>query len=104
VLSPSDLTYIRVDPISHDRLALFVRSYDSGEFAQLRDFRKAAFQHTTDQDIAVVVRTMKGLHAIGLPAGVHASRLEERIGHFERMWARAMTSEPAAKRHLAVAP
>ncbi|HEY5951229.1 MAG TPA: aromatic ring-hydroxylating dioxygenase subunit alpha [Kofleriaceae bacterium] len=104
VLSPSDLTYIRVDPIAHDKLALFVRSYDSGEFAQLREFRKAAFQRTTDQDISVVVRTQRGLNAIGLPAGVHASKLEERIGHFERMWARAMTHEPAPKRHLAVAP
>jgi len=104
VLSPSDLTYIRVDPIAHDRLALFVRSYDSGEFAQLRDFRKAAFMRTTDQDLAVVRRTQRGMHAIGLPAGVHASRLEERIGHFERMWARAMLDEPAPKRHLALAP
>jgi choline monooxygenase len=92
VLSPSDLTYIRVDPIAHDRLALFVRSYDSGEFAQLRDFRKAAFQRTTDQDIAVVLRTQRGLQAIGLPAGVHSSRLEERIGHFETLWARAMAA------------
>jgi choline monooxygenase len=104
VLSPSDLTYIRVDPIAHDRLALFVRSYDSGEFAQLREFRKAAFQRTTDQDIAVVERTQRGLNAIGLPAGVHAAKLEERIGHFERMWARAMADEPATKRHLAIAP
>ena len=68
------------------------------------DFRKAAFQRTMDQDIAVVVRTQRGLNAIGLPAGVHASKLEERIGHFERMWARAMTDEPASKRHLAIAP
>ena len=35
--------------------------------------------------------------------GVHASRLEERIGHFERMWAEALGAEPAPKRHLAVA-
>ncbi|HEY5925643.1 MAG TPA: aromatic ring-hydroxylating dioxygenase subunit alpha [Kofleriaceae bacterium] len=104
VLSPSDMTYIRIDPISHDRLALFVRSYDSGEFPQLREFRKVAFQHTTAQDIAVVERTHRGLQAIGLPPGVHSSKLEERIGHFERLWARAMTHEPAAKRHLAVAP
>jgi phenylpropionate dioxygenase-like ring-hydroxylating dioxygenase large terminal subunit len=92
VLSPSDLTYIRVDPIAHDRLALFVRSYDSGEFPQLTEFRKAAFQRTTDQDISVVLRTQRGLHAVGLPAGVHSSKLEERIGHFERMWARAMAA------------
>jgi phenylpropionate dioxygenase-like ring-hydroxylating dioxygenase large terminal subunit len=104
VLSPSDLTYIRIDPIAHDRLALFVRSYDSGEFAQLRDFRKAAFQRTTDQDLAVVLRTQRGLNAVGLPAGVHATRLEERIGHFERMWARAVGGDDVNKRHLAIAP
>jgi hypothetical protein len=51
-----------------------------------------------------VVRTQNGLHAHGLPAGVHASVLEERIGHFERMWADALGAEPAPKRHLAVAP
>ena len=93
VLSPSDLTYIRVDPIAHDRLRLFVRSYDVPEFAMLRDFRKAAFQRTTDQDIAVVVRTMRGLAAEGLPPGVHAAQLEARIGHLERMWAEAMIRE-----------
>jgi phenylpropionate dioxygenase-like ring-hydroxylating dioxygenase large terminal subunit len=108
VLSPSDFTYIRVDPIAHDRLRLFVRSYDTPELAMLREFRKAAFEHTTNQDIAVVVRTMRGLHAEGLPAGVHASHLEARIGHLERMWAEAMLREvggtAAGKRHLAIAP
>ena len=93
VLSPSDLTYIRVDPISHDRLRLFARSYDAPEFAMLRDFRKGAFERTTAQDIAVVERTMRGLHAEGLPAGVHASRLEQRIGHLERLWAETMARE-----------
>jgi phenylpropionate dioxygenase-like ring-hydroxylating dioxygenase large terminal subunit len=93
VLSPSDLTYIRVDPVSHDRLALFVRSYDDGSMPHLREFRKLAFQRTTDQDIGVVERTMRGLHAHGLPAGIHAARLEERIGHFERMWHTALTDE-----------
>jgi phenylpropionate dioxygenase-like ring-hydroxylating dioxygenase large terminal subunit len=102
VLAPYDLTYIRVDPIGHDRLELFVRSYDPGTEPHLLEFRKAAFVHTTDQDIKVVRATQRGLQAIGLPAGVHASRLEERIGHFERMWARAMGAEP--KRHLAIAP
>jgi hypothetical protein len=71
--------------------------------------RRAVFQHTTQQDIAVVTRTMRGLHAEGLPAGVHSSRLEERIGHFERTWAEAMLRERAAgaaggARRLAVAP
>jgi phenylpropionate dioxygenase-like ring-hydroxylating dioxygenase large terminal subunit len=109
VISPSDLTYLRVDPIGHDRLRLFTRSYDAPELAALRDFRRAAFERTTAQDIAVVARTMRGLHAEGLPAGVHASRLEERIGHLERLWAEAMLREhaPAAAagaRRLAVAP
>jgi phenylpropionate dioxygenase-like ring-hydroxylating dioxygenase large terminal subunit len=100
VISPSDITYIRVDPIAHDKLRLFVRSYDKlAEMGMqpLREFRKSAFQRTTDQDIEVVVRTFRGLHAHGLPAGVHASRLEARIGHLERMWADAMAREVADK-------
>jgi len=108
VLSPSDLTYFRVDPIGHDRLRLFARSYDAPEFVGIREFRRLAFVRTTEQDIAVVARTMRGLHAEGLPAGVHASRLEERIGHIERMWAEAMLRDRApatagGARRLAVA-
>jgi phenylpropionate dioxygenase-like ring-hydroxylating dioxygenase large terminal subunit len=105
VLSPSDFTYLRVDPIAHDRLRIVARSYDApGTEAPLREFRKLAFERTTEQDLAVVLRTQRGLRAIGLPPGVHTTRLEERIGHFERTWARAMLGEPtAAKRRLAVA-
>jgi phenylpropionate dioxygenase-like ring-hydroxylating dioxygenase large terminal subunit len=107
VLGPNELTYIRVDPIAHDRLRLFARSYDPGdeESAPLRAFRQVAFERTTDQDIAVVLRTQRGLNALGLPAGVHCARREERIGHFERTWAdqmRAATTAP--RRHLAIAP
>jgi choline monooxygenase len=109
VISPSDLTYFRVDPIGHDRLRLVSRSYDAPEYAAMRDFRRAAFERTAEQDMAVVARTMRGLHAEGLPAGVHSSRLEERIGHFERRWAEAMLRERASAsaggaRRLAVAP
>ena len=108
VISPSDLTYIRVDPVAHDKLRLFVRSYDSPAAADFREFRKLAFERTMDQDLAVVLRTMPGLHAEGLPAGVHATRLEERIGHFEAQWTTQMLGEvagtSAGKRHLAVAP
>jgi phenylpropionate dioxygenase-like ring-hydroxylating dioxygenase large terminal subunit len=92
VLSPTDFTYIRVDPIAHDRLRLFVRSYDVDD-PPFREFRKLAFQRTTDQDLVVVLRTQRGLQAHGLPPGVHAQTLEERIGHFERLWAEAMTRE-----------
>lgn len=107
VLGPADLTYIRVDPIAHDRLRLFVRNYDAGDEQSvgMRAFRQLAFERTTDQDIAVVLRTQRGLHAAGLPAGVHCSRLEERIGHFERTWAEQMQAESRApRRHLALAP
>jgi len=92
-LSPMDLTYLRMDPIAPDRLRLFIRSYDSPEGAMMRDFRKSGSIRTTQQDIEIVARTMRGLYAEGLPAGVHASRLEERIGHFERLWAEAMLRE-----------
>jgi choline monooxygenase len=104
VLSPSDLTYIRVDPIAHDKLRLFVRSYEHPEFVDMRELRKFAFQRTTDQDLAVVLRTQRGLHAHGLPAGVHASVFEARIGHFERLWSSAMDGARAPRRHLVVAP
>lgn len=104
VLSPSDLTYIRIDPIAHDRLRLFVRSYEHPDFVELREFRKVAFEHTTAQDLAVVMRTQRGLHAHGLPAGVHASTYEARIGHFERQWSEAMRGDRAQRRHLAIAP
>ena len=94
VLSPDDFTYIRVDPIAHDRLRVTARSFDDGldESQPFREFRRIAFERTTEQDLAVVLRTQRGLHAIGLPAGVHCSRLEERIGHFERLWIAAMAA------------
>jgi len=95
VLSPSDLTYIRVDPISHGRLKLHVRSYEHPDFVELREFRKLAFERTTDQDLAVVLRTQRGLQAQGLPAGVHAAAAEIRIGHFEQLWAQAMKTDTA---------
>ena len=109
-LSPMDLTYLRMDPIGPNRMRLFLRCYDSPEGAMVRDFRKPGSIRTTQQDIEVVERTMRGLYTEGLPAGVHASHLEARIGHFERTWAEAMLREHAAgaaaggPRRLAVAP
>nr|HEX4315593.1 aromatic ring-hydroxylating dioxygenase subunit alpha [Kofleriaceae bacterium] len=104
VLSPSDLTYLRVDPIAHDRLAVFARSYDAPAARDTRELRKLAFERTTDQDLAIVRKTMRGLRARGLPPGVHAAALEERIGHFERTWAADLARElEHAPRKLAVA-
>jgi phenylpropionate dioxygenase-like ring-hydroxylating dioxygenase large terminal subunit len=91
VLSPVDLTYIRVDPIAPDRLRLYVRSYDDpAQPPPLRELRQAAFRRTTDQDIAVVHKVQRGVRAAGLPAGIHARDLEARIAHFEHLWAAAM--------------
>lgn len=99
VLSPVDLTYIRVDPVGPGKLRLFVRSYDEpARGAPLRDLRRQAFERTTDQDIGVVKKVHRGLHAAGLPAGVHASQLEARIGHFEQMWVTAMAQSLAGLR------
>ncbi len=104
VLTPGDLTYIRVDPLALDRLRLFVRSYDDQpDGSPLREFRRHAFMRTTEQDIAVVQRVHRGLQAHGLPAGVHSSVLEERIAHFERLWAEALQQEAPAVRGGALA-
>ncbi len=91
VLTPFDLSYLRVDPIAPERLRIVARSYDlpgPGRFS--RELRRAAFDRTNGQDIAVVERVQRGLRAPGLPTGVHSSRLEGRIGHFESLWRRQL--------------
>jgi nitrite reductase/ring-hydroxylating ferredoxin subunit len=102
VLTPGDLTYIRVDPVAVDKLRLFVRSYDDQpDGSPLREFRRQAFMRTTEQDIAVVLKTHSGTRAHGLPAGVHSAQLEDRVGHFERLWTEALArdrSQPALVR------
>ena len=96
VLTPGDLTYIRVDPMAVDKLRLFVRSYDDQpDDSPLRELRRQATVRTTEQDIAVVLRAQRGLRAHGLPPGVHGARLEDRIGHFERLWAEALAKSHA---------
>jgi choline monooxygenase len=88
VLTPFDFAYLRIDPVGPGRLRIVGRSFDRD--AMTRDFRKEAFDRTNRQDIAVVERVQRGLQAPSLPAGVHAHRLECRIGHFERLWREAM--------------
>jgi hypothetical protein len=70
-----------------------------GEAArELRELRRDPFDRTNQQDIAVVTRVQQGLRALGLPAGVHSSFLECRIGHFQKMVRRALVG--AAGRSL----
>ena len=94
VIAPAEFSYLRIDPLGPERIRLVARSFDlGGELAGLRDFRREALDRTNQQDIGVVTRVQRGLRARGLPAGVHASFLESRIGHFEQMVARALASD-----------
>ncbi len=91
VLTPGDFSYLRIDPIGHDRVRLRARSFDLGGPALLmRDFRKEAFDRTNRQDIAIVERVQRGLRARGLPSGIHSNMLEARIAHFEQMVVRTL--------------
>jgi choline monooxygenase len=91
VLAPAEFSYLRIDPVGPERIRLVARSFDlGGELAGLRDFRRDALDRTNQQDIGVVTRVQRGLRAQGLPAGVHSSFLECRIGHFEEMVSRAL--------------
>ncbi len=91
VLGPAEFSYLRIDPVGPERIRLVARSFDlGGDLAMLRDFRRDALDRTNQQDIAVVTRVQRGLHARGYPGGVHSAFLECRIGHFEQMVSRAL--------------
>jgi hypothetical protein len=98
VIAPAEFSYLRIDPVGPEKIRLRARSFDlGGDLAQLRDFRREAFDRTNQQDIAVVSRVQRGLRARGLPAGVHSSFLECRIHHFEELVCRALAEgTPAA--------
>jgi hypothetical protein len=92
VLAPAEFTYLRIDPLGPEKIRLVARSFDlGGDLAVLRDFRRDALDRTNQQDIGVVTRVQRGLHAHGFRGGVHSAFLESRIGHFERMVSRALT-------------
>ena len=94
VITPGELSYLRIDPVGHDRIRLRARSFDiGGPIEQLEEFRKESFDRTNKQDIGVVTRVQQGLQADHLPAGVHSNMLECRIGHFERMVVRALRAQ-----------
>ncbi|MEO6027012.1 MAG: SRPBCC family protein, partial [Candidatus Binatia bacterium] len=94
VLAPAEFSYLRIDPLGPERIRLVARSFDlGGDLAALRDFRRDAIDRTNQQDIGVVTRVQRGLHAHGFRGGVHSAFLESRIGHFERMVSRAHTGE-----------
>jgi Rieske 2Fe-2S family protein len=95
VVTPFDLTYLRIDPVAPDRIVLRSRSFDlDGPGRISRDFRREAADRTNRQDIAVVERVQRGLQAPSLPAGIHSNRLEARIGHFQRLWREMLRKMP----------
>ncbi len=96
VLGPAEFSYLRIDPVAPERIRLVARSFDlGGDAAGIREFRRDSFDRTNRQDIGVVTRVQQGLRARGLPAGVHSSFLECRIGHFQQMVRRALVGVPS---------
>ena len=95
VITPAEFSYLRIDPIGPERIRLVVRSFDHGdaEALELRAFRREAVDRTNQQDIGVVTRVQRGLHAKGYPGSVHASFLEVRIHHFEQMVSCALAGD-----------
>ncbi len=89
VLSPVDFTYLRIDPTGPETVRVHGRGFDGGIRPEIpmvpREFRAAAFDQTNKQDIAVVERVQRGVHARGLPVAVHAEMREARVTHFEHM-------------------
>jgi phenylpropionate dioxygenase-like ring-hydroxylating dioxygenase large terminal subunit len=92
VITPGDFSYLRIDPIGPERIRLRGVGFDpGGDFANLRDFRREAFNRTNEQDIGVVTRVQRGLHARNIPRGTYSTGIEQRIGHFERLISEALT-------------
>jgi len=97
VMSPGEFSYLRIDPLGPEKVRLVARSFALG--SEFRELREESFDRTNKQDIAAVSRVQRGLRARGLPVGAHACFLETRIGHFERMVARAMTGKTHSLAH-----
>jgi phenylpropionate dioxygenase-like ring-hydroxylating dioxygenase large terminal subunit len=91
VVTAVDVSYLCVEPIDNERLRLRARSFAhaGGPAEMMLDFRRDSFDRTNQQDIAVVERVQRGSHA-DFSTAVHASHLELRIHHFQRMLMRAL--------------
>ncbi len=88
VVTPGDVSYLRIDPVAPDRIRLVARSFDLDDepARALRGFREQSFDRTNRQDIAIVTRVQEALAASArMPPGLHGRELEVRIGHFERL-------------------
>ena len=77
-------------------MRLHLRSFERPGFESLREFRSSALRRTTEQDIAVIERTFRGLHPQGLPAGVHSSSRNPNRS-LCRLWVAAMAEVGAAR-------
>ena len=59
---------------------------------QARELRLALLDLTNKEDIPVLERVQRGLHAHGLRDFAYAARLEKRVHHFQSMVLRALSS------------
>jgi len=102
VFFPGSLLCFRYDPISPERFRLVVKGYEYGDAQQaLRDYRIQAVDATNKEDIPILERVQRGLKARDLPPFVYASRLEQRVYHFQSMVKRAMAGSKVRLTQLA---
>lgn len=90
VVSPTSISYLRIDPLGPEKVRLVSRSFAKDVAPELIAYMRESLDRTNLQDIEAVLRVQQGVHARGLPAGNHAAFLEGRIGHFQRMVRRAL--------------
>lgn len=91
VLSPFELSYLRIDPVGVDALRLVARSFDhGGKHVLTRDVRRATFDRTNQQDIEIAARVQRGHRGGRVSPLAYAENLEQRIGHFERALVREL--------------
>ena len=97
VVSPLDISYLRIDPTGPETIRLVSRAFSCEPNEEIVAMLRESFERTNAQDIGAVELVQQGVHARGLPAGQHAAFLESRIGHFEQMVRRALVGDPATK-------
>lgn len=97
VISPIDISYLRIDPVGPEKIRLVSRAFSRDPNEEMVNYLRESFDRTNQQDIAAVEMVQKGLRARGLPAGYHAAFLESRIGHFGKLVRRALVGDAGEK-------
>lgn len=91
VLMPGTFLYFRYDPLGVERVRLHVRGFEYGTSSkEARDLRVLLLDMTNREDLPILERIQRGMHARGLPPFAYASRLEKRVRHFQSMIQRTL--------------